>query len=211
VPDLDPRRLVVTALLVVAVAALGVRELVDGGAREAGPAASVALDPATSRASPSTGGPGVAARAEGDDGRRVAVHVAGAVRRPGVYRLPVGARVDDAVRSAGGAGRRADLSAVNLAARVEDGRQVVVPTRLLVDEAMPGGGRPAPGGPTTKVNLNTATIEQLDELDGVGPAIAGKIVAYREEHGGFGSPDELAEVPGIGDRRLAALRPLVTV
>ncbi len=126
-----------------------------------------------------------------------------------MYRLRKGERVDDAVRRAGGAGRRADLSAVNLAAVLEDGRQILVPTRA------PAGARARSQVPSraasAKVNLNTATAEQLDTLAGVGPATAAKILAFREEHGGFGSVEELADVPGIGERRLEALRDLVTV
>ena len=145
------------------------------------------------------------------------VHVAGAVRRPGVYRLRPGARVDDALREAGGATPRADLSAVNLAAKAEDGRQVLVPERA--PRATPsasgraaspsaGGAAPPPGQP---LNLNTATLEQLDTLDGIGPSLAGAILDYREEKGGFGSVDELAQVPGIGEKRMASLREQVTV
>jgi competence protein ComEA len=115
------------------------------------------------------------------------------------------------VRRAGGPRGDADLTAVNLAAEIEDGRQVIVPAR--VDPAGGGGGAPAgaaavPGQP---LNLNLATVEQLQELDGIGPGLAGKIVAHRDEHGGFGSVEELGEVPGIGEKRLAALKEQVTV
>jgi competence protein ComEA len=138
------------------------------------------------------------------------VHVAGAVRRPGVYRLKPGARIDDAVQRAGGATARADLSAVNLAAKVEDGRQVLVPERAPrgAPAATAPGSAAAPGQP---INLNTATLEQLDTLNGVGPATAQKILDFREEHGGFGSVDELAQVPGIGEKRLASLKEQVRV
>lgn len=135
------------------------------------------------------------------------VQVVGAVRRPGLYRLHAGERIDDAVREAGGATPAADLAGVNLAAKLEDGQQVIVPPRAAVAEpgAAQGGGGAAgsPGGP---VNLNTATPEQLDGLDGVGPATAQKIVAYRKQHGGFRSVSELDQVPGIGPKKLAALR-----
>jgi competence protein ComEA len=136
---------------------------------------------------------------------RVTVHVAGAVRRPGVYRLPSSARVVDAVRRAGGARRRADLSALNLASKLEDGRQVLVPRRGATAAA---GASPAEGVP---LDLNTATPEQLDELDGIGPGMAAAILEYRERNGGFGSVEELGEVPGIGEKRLAALREKVRV
>ena len=134
---------------------------------------------------------------------RVTVHVAGAVRRPGVYRLAGSDRVDDAVRRAGGARQGGDLSAVNLAAKLEDGRQIVVPLRATPAAAGAAAAAVVPGVP---LNLNTATPEQLDELDGVGPATAKTIVQYREEHGGFGRVDELSQVPGIGEKRMASLR-----
>jgi competence protein ComEA len=146
----------------------------------------------------------------GGGSSRVTVHVAGAVRRPGVYRLPSRSRVVDAVRRAGGARHRADLSVLNLAAKLEDGRQVVVPLRAPAGApvAAAGGTATAPAGP---IDINTATAEQLDELDGIGPGMAGTILDYRKEHGGFGSVEELGQVPGIGEKRLAALREKVRV
>jgi competence protein ComEA len=144
------------------------------------------------------------------------IQVAGEVRRPGVYRLRAGQRVQDAVGLAGGLTARADLSGVNLAAKAEDGRQVVVPRRGAA-AAVAGGGGAAGGGavagtaPAAPVNLNTATPEQLDQLDGVGPATAQKIIAYRQQHGGFRSVGELDRVPGIGPARMSALKDRVTV
>jgi competence protein ComEA len=131
------------------------------------------------------------------------VHVAGDVQRPGVYRLRDGERVQDAVRRAGGARRGADLNAINLAAKVADGQQVVVPRRgsVAAAPAAASGGASQP-----PVSLNTATAEQLDTLDGVGPATAQKILDWRRQHGGFRSIDDLGEVPGIGPKKLAALR-----
>jgi competence protein ComEA len=139
---------------------------------------------------------------------RLIVHVVGAVRRPGLYRLVNGARIADALRRAGGATRRADLSLVNLAAPVSDGTQVVVPRRVSAAEAAAGGGSgeaPAAG----PVHLNTATVDQLDELPGVGPVTAQKIVDWREQHGAFSSVDDLDAIPGIGPARLEQLRELV--
>lgn len=131
---------------------------------------------------------------------------------PGVYRLREGARVDDAVQRAGGPTRRAELTAVNLAAKVEDGRQVVVPEKATQGAVgAPAGGAVVQAAPSQPLDLNTATIEQLDTLPGVGEVTAQKIVDYREEHGGFGSVDELGQVPGIGDKRLADLREQVRV
>ena len=130
------------------------------------------------------------------------VHVVGAVRRPGLYRLRDGSRVADAVRRAGGPTRRAQLELLNLAARVADGEQVLVPRRGVPLPAVAGGAS-APSGP---VHLNTATLEQLDELPGIGPVTAQKILDYRQAHGPFGAVDELDAVPGIGPARMAELR-----
>jgi competence protein ComEA len=140
--------------------------------------------------------------------REVVVDVVGAVLRPGLYRLREGDRIADALAHAGGAARKADLSAVNLAAPLADGEQVVVPRRgppgTFGAAASPGSA--APAGP---VHLNTATLEQLDTLPGVGPVTAQKILDYRTKHGAFSSVDELDAVPGIGPSRLETLRDLV--
>ena len=144
------------------------------------------------------------------------VHVVGAVRRPGLYRLREGARVADAVARAGGSTRRAELAALNLAAPLVDGIQVLVPTRVRAAGIAPSGGADvtAPGaavaGLGAKVSLGTATAEELDELPGVGPVTAQKILDYRAEHGPFRSVDELDAVPGIGPTRVEQLRDLVT-
>ena len=140
----------------------------------------------------------------------VFVHAAGAVLRPGVYRVPAGARVSDLVDAAGGPMPDADLDRLNLAAAVTDGQQVYVPR---VGEAPPAGagvgGSPAsPAGP---IDLNTATAADLEELPGVGPATAAAIVAYRDDHGPFRSVEQLLEVRGIGEAKLDALRDLVVV
>jgi competence protein ComEA len=140
------------------------------------------------------------------------VHVVGQVRRPGLYRLRDGARIADAVHRAGGALRDADLAAVNLAAPLVDGVQVVVPARspdgTAPSAAGTSGGDTGPGGPL--VTLSSATVEQLDELPGVGPITAQKIVDYRTEHGPFASVDDLDAVPGVGPTRIEQLRDLVT-
>ena len=139
----------------------------------------------------------------------VVVDVAGAVRRPGLYRLTEGARVADAVARAGGATAKAQLELVNLAARVSDGEQVVVPRRGAVAASSSGDAGTAPALPAGPVHLNSATLEQLDALPGVGPVTAQKIVDYRQEQGAFASVDELDAVPGIGPARLEQLRDLV--
>lgn len=130
------------------------------------------------------------------------VHVAGAVRRPGLYRLADGARVAAAVRRAGGPAAGADLNLVNLAARLQDGQQVVVPL------AAAGGG--ATGSVDMPISLGAATVEQLDELDGIGPTLAERIVERRQAKGGFASLDQLGEVEGIGEKRLEALKAALT-
>jgi competence protein ComEA len=143
---------------------------------------------------------------------QVVLHVTGAVHRPGLVRVRAGQRVADAVRAAGGPTRRADLTGLNLAAEVEDGRQVIVPAKVAggAAAAASGAGAASTAGagtaPPPPVNLNTATAEELDALDGVGPGIAQRILEYRQEHGGFSSVDELGEVSGIGEKRLEALR-----
>jgi competence protein ComEA len=135
------------------------------------------------------------------------IDVAGAVRRPGLYDLRAGSRINDAIAAAGGVTAKAQLDAVNLAAPVADGEQVVVPGRGAVAAA----ASPAAAGssPTAPLDLNTATLEQLDSLPGIGPVTAQKILDYRQEHGPFHSVAELEGVPGIGAGRLAQLKGLV--
>ena len=165
--------------------------------------------PDTSAGAGSPAGTGPTAGAGPGASGQVAVHVAGRVRHPGLVRLPAGSRVQDAITAAGGVSSGADLDAVNLARRLTDGEQVRVP----------GPGDPAPpppdaaAGPATPsapLDLNTATVEQLDTLPGVGEVTAGRIVAYRSAHP-FTTVDELLEVPGIGQRRFEQLKDLVTV
>jgi competence protein ComEA len=156
--------------------------------------------------SPGSGDAAAGAARAGPDGARaragVYVHVAGAVRRPGLVRVPAASRVAAAVARAGGPTRRADLAGVNLAAPVEDGQQVVVPLAGTV----PGAVGAAAAPPEVKPSLGSATVEQLDEIDGIGPTLAERIVEYRTENGGFGSLDELQDVDGIGEKRFETLR-----
>ena len=147
-----------------------------------------------------------ALRAEPAPVRKLLVHVVGAVRTPGLYRLDDGSRVDGAIRAAGGPKPKADLNAINLAAPVADGQQVIVPVRGR-ETASPAAT--SPGTAAGPVHLNTATLEELDALPGVGPVTAQKILDYRDEHGAFSSVDELDAVSGIGPARLAELRKLV--
>jgi competence protein ComEA len=218
VSDLDRPRLVLYVALAVVVCFLGARYLgaqVRGGAAPVAPVSPGAPVRGAGAGDGAAAAPAPAAtvRVGRAGGGRVTVHVAGAVRHPGVYRFPAGARVDDALRRAGGPRVHADLDAVNLAAKLDDGRQVLVPLRAPAGP--PGAAGAAPAGtstaPAPPVNLNTATLEQLDTLDGVGPGIAQRILDYRAQHGGFRRVEELGEVPGIGAKRLATLTPLVTV
>jgi competence protein ComEA len=136
---------------------------------------------------------------------KLVVHVAGAVRRPGLYRLPEGNRVADAVARAGGAAASADTSSINLAAPLADGMQVVVPA------ASPAAGADEAGAPPPgRVSLSSATVADLDALPGVGPVTAQKIVDYRSANGGFRSVDDLDAIPGIGPARVEQLRDLVS-
>src|SRR4051794_1343733 len=143
------------------------------------------------------------------------VDVAGAVRRPGLYALPDGARVAAALERAGGVARRADRAAVNLAAKLTDGQQVFVPARArggsvgaagATGAAAPAGAAVASPGGGPKLSLSTATQAQLEQLDGIGPALAQRIIEYRQQHGGFKSTDQLQEVSGIGEKRFEALK-----
>lgn len=203
VPDIHPAQLALYGLALIAIAVLGSRYL----NRDDGEAGARAAPPPQLRVERAGGG-------------KVTIHVAGAVRRPGVYRLRVGARVTDAIDEAGGARPRADLGALNLAAKLEDGRQVLVPERTprgtaatagtgSSGSASTSGGAATP--PAPPVNLNVAGLDELDQLDGVGPVTARKIIEYREAHGGFGSVEELGQVPGIGEKRMSVLRERVQV
>ena len=135
------------------------------------------------------------------------VHVAGKVHKPGVVRLPPGSRVLDAVDAAGGATNGADLTGLNLARLLTDGEQVLVGVPAPTGAAVPTTPGTAPG----PINLNTATASQLEELPGIGPALAARILAWRDEHGRFTSVEELQEVSGIGPATLAELAGLITV
>jgi competence protein ComEA len=149
------------------------------------------------------------------------VDVAGWVRHPGVYRLHVGDRVIDAIDLAGGAKPRADLTSLNLAALLTDGEQIIVYRIGSAGAAPPGGGSTiitgsgagtsGASGSGDLVNLNTATLDQLESLPGIGPVLAQKILDYRTEHGPFKTIEGLMDVSGIGDKRFAELKPHITV
>ncbi len=193
--------LIIAAVVAVVGLALGGRSLAQPN-----PQSTTAAVPYEQSSAAKTSAPaGLVERGEG----RTLVHVAGAVRRPGVYKLRSGARVRDAVRRAGGASSDGDANAINLAAKVADGAQVIVP--LKAGKQAAGAAPPAAdASATAPLSLGNATAEQLDTLDGVGPATAEKIIKWRTENGGFTSIDDLGEVPGIGPKKLEALRSQVT-
>jgi competence protein ComEA len=141
----------------------------------------------------------------------VIVHVAGSVRSPGVYELHEGDRVVDAIDAAGGARKGAELGALNLAALLSDGQQVLVPRIAAATATAPAEGAVPGTGTGVLVNVNTATPADLEVLPGIGEVLAGTIVAYREEHGPFTSVDQLEDVSGIGPVTLEEIRDLVTV
>ncbi len=188
-PELSRSQVVVYAAVAVALLLVGARAIRGEDGTD------------SSFAAPTGKGAGGTSFSISGQGGDLVVDVTGAVRRPGVYRMPAGSRVNDAVIRAGGPEPRAELEAVNLAARLADGQQVVVPERL------PGGATAtAAGGEEGPISLGTATVEQLEEIEGIGPVTAGDIVKFRDEHGGLSSVDQLDQVPGIGPATMEALR-----
>ncbi|MET9448309.1 ComEA family DNA-binding protein [Streptomyces cinerochromogenes] len=167
--------------------------------------------PFAKKSGAATAGPAVGTSAA--PGAEIVVDVSGKVRKPGIRRLPAGARVADALRAAGGVRSGVSTEGLNRARFLVDGEQVVVgaPAGSAAPPGPPAG--PISGstgtGPTAPVSLNAATVDQLDTLPGVGPVLARHIIDYRTQHGGFRSVDELREVNGIGDRRFTDLRELV--
>jgi competence protein ComEA len=185
VPSLSRPQLLVYAAIAIVVLMIGARWIRSSGGGSAG-GAEVSFAADTSH--------------EGEGTRDVVVHVAGDVRRPGVYRLPAGSRVTDAVRRAGGFAGGANQDAINLAARLSDGQQVVVPG----PGTTPAGS--ATGGQTGPISLGSATAEQLDGIEGIGPVTAQKIIEFRDQHGGLSSINQLDEVDGIGPSTMETLR-----
>jgi competence protein ComEA len=191
IPALSRRQLFGAAAAVSVLLLLVIRHL--GGSGSAAPA----VTPVQPVAKPKAAVP-----------KLVVIDVAGAVRRPGLYRLREGSRVDDAIAAAGGSTAKAQLGAVNLAAPVADGEQIVVPRGGAA--AVAAAASPAAGSsPSAPLDLNSATLEQLEGLPGIGPVTAQKILDYRQQHGAFHSVAELEGVPGIGPAHMAQLKGLV--
>jgi competence protein ComEA len=216
--QLSRRQIIAYVAVAAVVVAVGVRYVVLP--KQAGPseAQAVVLGPVVASPSAAAQDASPAASPTPD----VMVYVCGAVRSPGVVRLPAGARVTEALELAGGPTAKAELAAVNLAAPVADGQQILVPERgapvvasAPASAGSSGGvlGVTSAGGttPGALININTASLEQLDALDGVGPSTAQKIIDYRTENGGFKTIDEIKEVPGIGDAKFAAMKDQITV
>ena len=142
------------------------------------------------------------------------VHVIGAVPRPGVYELPEGSRVRDAVQAAGGALAQADLAFLNLAAPLEDGQQLDIPYLDGAPPADPFAEQPPPSANVDQaelVNINTASLEELDSLPGIGPTTAQKIIEYREQNGPFQAIEDIMNVSGIGPATFEELQDLITI
>ncbi len=197
--DREKLRLAGYGVAAVLVVLVGARFLGgDGGDGGGG----VVVDPAASARPP---------RSSAGRSPTALVQVAGEVNRPGVYRLPSGARVTDAVQRAGGLTSHAEQAGINLVAGVQDGQQVIVPRK---GAAAAGGaatsGSGAAGSVSGPVSLSSASAAQLESLDGIGPTLAQRIVQYRQAHGGFRSIDELRQVQGIGQKRFEALKKSVS-
>jgi competence protein ComEA len=200
VPELSRSQLLVYGAIGVALLLVGAR-WVRSASAESGSAGGVE----------SAAVSGGAAGAEGSfavkpGGGDVVVHVAGAVREPGVYRLPAGSRVADAVERAGGANGAAAVEGINLAARLADGQQIIVPARAESPVGVASGsgsGTSAADGP---ISLGTATVEQLDTIEGIGPVTAQEIIDFRDEHGGLSSVEDLDQISGIGPATMDTLR-----
>ena len=198
-PELSRAQIAVYGAIAVALLLVGARAIRGEGDGAAGQAFAAGSGAGAAEPGGDGGSGGFTISGQAGD---LVVDVTGAVVRPGVYRMPAGSRVDDAVRRAGGATGRAELEAVNLAARLADGQQVVVPERTP-GGTVAGAGAGVEEGP---ISLGTATVEQLDTIDGIGPVTAADIVEYRDQHGGLASVDQLDQISGIGPATMESLR-----
>ena len=200
--SLSRSQLVVYGAVAVVLLLVGARWIRSGDASGT-PAGEVTYGDTGAASGDGTGGLSVDAQG----GTDVVVDVAGAVANAGVYRLPAGSRVNDAVQRAGGATARAAVESINLAARLTDGQQVVVPEKVKGSSATvassTGTATTEPAGP---ISLGTATVEELDTIEGIGPVTAQKIVEFRDQHGGVSSVDQLDQIDGIGPATMETLR-----
>lgn len=215
---LDPDRRHLIAYLAAAAVLVVIAARLLGRDSASAPAPSISL------AAPASARPASARPRTAPQAKVIWVDVAGAVRRPGLYSLPEGARVAAALQRAGGVRIRANRAAVNLAAKLVDGQQIFVPRRdgpaaaggsgagasatgeSGAGTAAAGSSTPVPGRASAPISLSSATQAELEQLDGIGPALAQRIIQYREQHGGFRSIEELQQVSGIGAKRFAALK-----
>jgi competence protein ComEA len=191
VPELSRSQVLVYGAVAVALLLVGARAIRSEGA----PDSAIGAEAAGVR--------GSGAFSLAGAGPDVVVDVTGAVRRPGVYRLPIGSRVTDAVERAGGVAGGAALEGINLAARLSDGQQVLVPAKAPGAAAGTVATAPSEEGP---ISLGSATAEQLETIDGIGPVTAGDIIEFRDQHGGLSSVDQLDQVSGIGPATMESLR-----
>jgi competence protein ComEA len=205
VPSLSRSQLLLYGALGVALLLLGARWIRSADASESADGFTSAPSTATTAGSagPSGAAGGFSAGPGGED---VVVHVAGAVRDSGVYRLPAGSRVTDAIERAGGPTSSADPDALNLAARLGDGQQVIMPSRVKASAPVGGAAEASEVAPDTPISLGTATIEELDTIEGIGPVTAQDILDFRDANGGVSDIDELDQVSGIGPATMEALR-----
>jgi competence protein ComEA len=210
--DLDRRAVIGLCVLLLLALGYGVQHFWSGRPEP------MAVPVAESSTDPTGGAPRTGGRAVGTVGPQtpvepggrpaadVVVDVAGRVRSPGLWTLRPGSRVQDALQAAGGPVPGTDLTGLNLARLVNDGEEIIVGAPAPAPGAAVGAGVPGSGVP---LSLNSATVEQLDALPGLGPVLARRVIQYRDQHGGFRSVDQLRQVSGFGERRLKDLRALL--
>jgi competence protein ComEA len=209
VRDLSRSQLLVYGAVAAALLVVGARWVLASGSAASGSGSTYA----SGEGSGGSGSGGSGSFSAGPAGEDVVVDVAGEVADPGVYRMPAGSRVNDAVARAGGATAKADLEAINLAARLGDGQQVTIPARdkspVGVAEGTAGVAATGSDGAsvsTGPISLGSATVADLDTIEGIGPVTAQKIISFRDQHGGLSSIDQLSQIPGIGPATMEALR-----
>ena len=202
--DVTRSQILVYGAVAAALLVVGARWVLASGSSAAGSgeAVSYASTGSGAKGSSSNGG----SFSVGPGGEDVVVDVTGEVSDAGVYRLPAGSRVNDALVRAGGATAKANLEAINLAARLSDGQQVVVPSTAPSPAAARSATGSADGASTGPISLGSATVSDLDTIDGIGPVTAQKIVEFRDQHGGVSSVDDLSQISGIGPATMESLR-----